>query len=29
MLQGWKILHLPLAVILGAAIAIHVADVSA
>lgn len=26
-LQGWKALHLPLAVILGAAIAIHVADV--
>ncbi len=27
MLQGWKLLHLPLAVALGAAIAIHVADV--
>jgi hypothetical protein len=26
-LQGWKLLHLPLAVALGAAIAIHVADV--
>jgi hypothetical protein len=26
-LQGWKVLHLPLAVLLGAAIAIHVADV--
>ena len=27
MLQGWKLLHLPLAVALGAAIAIHVGDV--
>ena len=26
-LQGWKVLHLPLAIVLGAAIAIHVADV--
>ena len=28
LLQRWKVLHLPLAVILGAAIAIHVADVA-
>ena len=27
LLQGWKVLHLPLAIVLGVAIAIHVADV--
>lgn len=27
MLQGWKVLHLPLAIVLGVAIAIHISDV--